>query len=80
MEIWKTIPEFSHYEASNYGRIRNVSGHIMKQRLNGTRENNKYWSVNLMKDGNEPWRLRHKLLSVHRLVLKAFKRILNLYP
>jgi hypothetical protein len=72
MEIWKKIPGFSRYEASNLGRIRNINNLIIKQRLNGTRKNNKYLVFDAMGDGIAHWRQRRKILLVHRAILMAF--------
>lgn len=72
MKKWHTIPGFSRYEISSNGEVRNQIGKIMKQRLNGTRKNNKYYAINLMSDGNAAWQERAKLKKVHRLVLAAF--------
>lgn len=73
-EEWKIIPNFSNYEASSLGRIRNKNGQILKLRLNGTRENNLYLAVKLMMDG-KTWRdkINSKVMRVHRLVLMAFQ-------
>lgn len=75
-EIWKKIPGYENYQISDLGNVRNNLGKFMTQRLNGTRENNKYLSVHLM--ANIPglgWKERGKILSVHRLVALAFHGI-----
>lgn len=72
MEIWKQIPGFSNYEVSSFGKVRNKSGSILVQWLNGSREDNLYLALDLQKDGDEDWKTRRKRMSVHRLVLMAF--------
>lgn len=62
-EIWKTIEGFENYQVSNMGRVKNIkTGHILKPFLRGSRENNKYYSVEL----------KGKAYFIHRLVAKAF--------
>jgi len=72
MEKWRKIPGYSRYEISAEGMIRNSDGKVMTQRLNGSRLNNKYLSVNIMGDGNRPWQERRKIQLVHHLILMAF--------
>lgn len=60
-EIWKTIRDFSSYEVSNKGRVRNKkTGRIRKP------SNDRYLSVDLYRDGD------FKRKSIHRLVAEAF--------
>lgn len=71
-EEWKTIPGFESYQVSDLGRVRNMRGQILKQRMNGARENNKYFAVDLQTRGDGSWRERRRVKKVHRLVLTAF--------
>ena len=75
-EIWKTIPEWSDYEASNLGRIRSKDriidtksgykylkkGRILKQR----EDQHGYYQTTLSQNGKE------KIMKVHRAVAYAF--------
>lgn len=67
VEIWKeiNIENFSKYEISTFGRIRNKNNpnHIMKQRLNASG----YWIISLYNDN-----AKAKTFSVHRLVALTF--------
>lgn len=62
MEIWKTISDFNKYEVSNYGRIRNKKGNILKPRP----MTSGYSFVALRKGGGTYQR------SIHRLVATEF--------
>lgn len=62
VEEWKTIDINPNYEVSNFGRVRNKKGHIMKLQV-GTHG---YFQVNLDFDG------KNKTKKVHRLVATAF--------
>jgi hypothetical protein len=65
-EIWKTIPNFSNYEASDLGNIRNCkTKYILKQHKQGG-----YLCLGLTNDNKEI-----KTVSVHRLV--AFAHLPN---
>lgn len=59
IEIWKPIPKFAGYEASNLGKIR----HAKTKRVRITR----------YKKGYEVMTLKHRQYFVHRLVLSAFQ-------
>ena len=61
-EIWKDIPGYSCYQASNLGNIRNKNGHILK----ATANSKGYLNVCLRKDGES------RTIKVHRLVYEAF--------
>lgn len=64
-EIWKEIPEFPYYEASNMGRIRSLKSgkpKIMKQRL----DKDGYCKIGLMQNGKQ------KTMQVHRLIAMTF--------
>lgn len=64
-EIWKVIPGYSRYEASNLGRIRRLSdGFVIKPLLTGIPE---YYHVNATPDGGT-----NNVRRLHRLVAKAF--------
>lgn len=66
MEVWKTIPGYSGYSASNKGRIRNDS----KNRIISTHvRKSGYVCCNLVRDLDSKWVLR----TVHKLVCLAFK-------
>jgi hypothetical protein len=75
-EIWKKIPEYDGYEISNLGRVKSLDrkigssagrddrmwvGRILKAGIR-----NKYYSIDLCKNGT----VKHKL--VHRLVAEIF--------
>lgn len=62
VEEWKTIDINPNYEVSNFGRVRNKKGHIIKLQV-GTYG---YLQVNLDFNG------KNKTKKVHRLVAKAF--------
>ena len=70
IEIWKTIPNFSMYEASNFGRIRSlyttVNGEplVMKTKV----DKGGYVTISTMHDDYG----RVKTTKVHRLVATAF--------
>lgn len=64
-EIWKVIPGYSRYEASNLGRIRRLSdGFVIKPLLSGIPQ---YYYVNATPDGG-----KNNIRRVHILVAKAF--------
>ena len=77
MEIWKDIPNFEGYQASNLGRIRTHNkttytqkhgvrhwkDRILKQKYSSK---DKCYRVELWKDG------QHKTLLVHRLIASTF--------
>lgn len=61
-EVWKKIDDYN-YEVSNQGRVRNISTKkVLKEQLHGQ----KYYRVNLFKDG----KIHH--YKIHRLVALAF--------
>ena len=74
MEVWRIVPEFPRYEASNFGRVRvkpdaidaigrkRYSGHLLKQHIR-----NMYLSVTPRGESGKLYN-RH----VHRLVASAF--------
>ena len=63
-EIWKSIPEFSRYEASSLGKIR----HVKYQKIRVLTLNpNGYYQCAIRNDDNI-----QKNMSVHRLVYSAF--------
>lgn len=66
IEIWKTVKGFHEYEVSSLGRIRTFQrswrGRILKQNLVKG-----YYRIKFSKKG------RHTTLSVHRVVMTAFK-------
>lgn len=67
MEIWKQIPKFPLYEASNLGRIRHIKHKkIRKQRLH----KDGYYQITIPDNNNVK-----KTVRVHKLVANAF--ILN---
>jgi hypothetical protein len=67
-EIWMTIPGFSRYEASNYGRIKSHMCYAgVSQRILKPRTNKRYFDVGISDDLRKQ---RHKL--IHQLVMLAF--------
>lgn len=68
-EIWKQIPAYEDYQASNLGRIKNKHGKILNPWMNS-----KYLKVSLMLSpiSGLGWRERQKDWPVHRLILMAF--------
>jgi len=63
-EIWKQIPDFSNYEISSYGNIRNKSSrkHLSQGTLRGG-----YIRSKLKNDDN-----KYKSLTIHRIVAMTF--------
>lgn len=61
-EIWKRYSVFPHYEISNFGRVRNASGKVLKLQIS----NSGYALVHLHSCGTR------KAMTIHRLVLLAF--------
>lgn len=70
MEEWKTITNFPNYQVSNLGRVRRITGRVLKNRFN--------------KFGYDRVRLYNKTSSknhlVHRLVALEFILNRNNYP
>ncbi len=74
MTIWKEIPFFSRYEASNDGYIRNKKGSLISQQEDETSVGT-YLAVNINNDyGHRKW------VGVHRLVCLAFHGVPDQYP
>ena len=63
MEVWKTIPNFSKYEISNCGNIKNV----INDKLLTPHIKNSYYSVALFDDVG-----KRKGMLIHRLVAMSF--------
>lgn len=62
MEIWKDIPEYEGlYQASNLGRIKSLFRY--KKVLTTFKQPNGYLSVTLYKNGNEYFKLVHRLVA-----------------
>lgn len=66
-ELWRPIPGFANYEASDQGRIRNLKGTV----LNGTFNDSGYRIVRLVRTGQKG-KAMQKDLKVSRAVLMAF--------
>lgn len=63
-QVWKIIPSYPEYEASNTGEIRNKNTfRILKQKL----DKNGYLRINLYKNKEQK-----SGLQVHRLIAEAF--------
>lgn len=62
MENWKQVPNFTKYEASDFGNIRRIGGKVLKQINNG----NNYMCVCLCENS------KPKRLYVHRIVALTF--------
>lgn len=68
-EIWKSIPGYETYQVSNYGRVKNKSGHVVRPFKTGIKKK-QYLTVKFYL-GN----YKTKQERVHRLVLMAFERM-----
>jgi hypothetical protein len=44
MELWKNIDDFPNYQISNYGRVKNIDGRILKP----SKDKNGYLMVNML--------------------------------
>ena len=68
-EIWKDVIGYEGlYQVSNFGKIKSLRRNIiMKTQKRGSRENNKYETVQLCSKNQKA-----KNFSIHRLVAKAF--------
>jgi hypothetical protein len=69
-EIWKTIPDFSRYEASNLGNVRskNYKNTGVKKNLKPSAAGNKgYLCTMLLRDDG-----KYNTRPIHRLVLSSF--------
>lgn len=69
MEVWRSIPNFDGYEASDLGRIRSLK----TDRILSLRNTNGYQSVSLCRGG------KVKGCYVQRLVLQAFVGLSDLH-
>ena len=75
-EIWRPVWGYvGYYEVSNFGRVKSLSRKVWRGkkgfrlhrgRVLKPKKRNKYWAVNLSKDGEIFTK------SIHRLVLEAF--------
>jgi hypothetical protein len=78
-EIWKAIPGYEHYQASNLGQIKSVTHYVQRKDCKGVLrpyfpkgkilkpyENQKYYYVWLSKNGDK------KIFKVHHLILLTF--------
>ena len=82
-EIWKVIPNYENYEASNFGRIRSIDRVVKRDRyttrkikgkiLQQFAKNSGYLQVNLSKNG------KIETKTVHRLVAITFLENTNNY-
>lgn len=73
--IWKTIPEFSNYEVSNKGKIRNKkSGKVLKPAKKHCKENNSRYKVILTSDARieSGYKINMTPIYVHRAVALTF--------
>lgn len=67
VEVWRVVPGYASYEASNLGRVRSWrTGRV--RLLTPTLFRNGYWYVSLTADGAK----RHKCRQVHTVVLESF--------
>ena len=71
MEVWKQIKNYEDYFISNLGKVKSCKN--KKERILKLREdsNKRYLYAHLCKNG------KHKMFSVHRLVLKTFNNVEN---
>lgn len=69
MELWKNIDNFPNYQISNYGRVKNIDGRILKP----SKDKNGYLMVNMLTNTG------YKTKRIHRLVAEAFIPNLNNY-
>ena len=61
-EVWKSIIDFSGYEISNFGQVKNViSGIILKPKVN----KDGYLTVKLCKNGIGKFFFIHRLVGIH---------------
>lgn len=82
-EIWKVIPNYENYEASNFGRIRSIDRVVKRDRyttrkikgkiLQQFAKNSGYLQVNLSKNS------KIETKTVHRLVAITFLENTNNY-
>lgn len=63
-EVWKEIKDFNKYQISNFGRVKNNFGKILKPQLR-----HGYYDIGLY---NKKYKLSPKLIKIHRLVAEAF--------
>ncbi len=60
LEVWKPVAGFIRYEVSNLGRFRRkLTGKI----LLGTLKHTGYMHIGLMKDGDQIWKLSHRMVA-----------------
>lgn len=71
-EIFKTVEGFDYYEISNYGRLKNKHGRILKPRL----QNSGYYFYSLY---NGMGRNHQKQITTHKLVATHFLDVINGY-
>lgn len=70
---WRTIPGFSRYEVSQFGKVRNLLGEEISQHENKTSKGT-YLTVNIHNDNGE-----RKIRYVHRFVCMAFHGLVDGY-
>ena len=63
-EIWKTIPDYPGYEASNLGNIRSVLRPGKEPRMLHPHDDNRgYLILGIMKDGKKVYQKAHRLIA-----------------
>ncbi|MGP1351652.1 MAG: NUMOD4 domain-containing protein [Hoylesella marshii] len=85
IEIWKTIPEFEDYEASNFGRIRSIdrkrpvkNGHTCIHKgkvIKARKQNGGYLVVWLRKNGKTYAKTVHRLIALTFIPPKSDKEV-----
>ena len=75
-EIWKVIPNYENYEASNFGRIRSIDRVVKRDRyttrkikgkiLQQFAKNSGYLQVNLSKNSKIETKTVHRLVAIQK--------------
>lgn len=84
IKIWKTIPEFEDYEASDFGRIRSIdrkrpvkNGHTCIHKgkvIKARKQNGGYLVVWLRKNGKTYAKTVHRLIALTFIPQKVIKK------
>lgn len=76
MEQWKIINDFSNYEISNEGKVRNIT---TKYILKGRESKSGYLQVSIKKDSDNKFKNQyiHRLVAIHFILNPENKREVN---